>query len=60
MSRCTARNRTGVFAQPRSRRILLGAIAAGLPLAVMGASIVDRSVKSSARVAGTGHRGHFC
>lgn len=37
MSRCTARNRTGVFAQPRSRRILLGAIAAGLPLAVVGA-----------------------
>jgi steroid delta-isomerase-like uncharacterized protein len=36
MSRCIARNRPGTAVRPHSRRTFLSAIAAGLPLAVIG------------------------
>lgn len=36
MNRCPTRNRPGMAARPHSRRKVLGAIAAGLPIAVIG------------------------
>ena len=36
MNRCRIQNRPGMATRPHSRRIILGAIAAGLPIAVIG------------------------